>query len=211
MDRLSARGQRLELRLRPAPMVARGQRAAALCPARGVRPGDDRPGEKIRHTPRRLPLQFTDGHPESDDGLFRTATCCSYSTGIRRPRYPITKYGCGFRAVTARSSRPTSAVSAARSGPTCGGSISPTPCRGTSCPASASTTPRARRRFSSAKSEGDDQPPAPGGRQTTVSCSSVLPGNPGFGSRRSLSGDENIKKTTTRRCRAGFRTTNSIQ
>lgn len=78
---------------------------------------------------------------------FRTATCCSYSTGIRRPRYPITKYGCGFRAVTARSSRPTSAVSAARSGPTCGGSISPTPCRGTSCPASASTTPRARRRF----------------------------------------------------------------
>ena len=26
--------------------------------------------KKIRHTPRRLPLQFTDGHPESDDGLF---------------------------------------------------------------------------------------------------------------------------------------------
>ena len=118
------------------------------------------------------------------------------------------------RAVTARSSRPTSAVSAARSGPTCGGSISPTPCRGMNCPASASTTLRARRRFSSEKREGEDQPPAlpaPGGRKTTVSCSSVLPGNPGFGSRRSLSDNENIKKTTIHRCRAGFQTTISIQ
>ena len=39
MDRLSARGQRLELRLRPATMVARGQRTACATPSSGSSTG----------------------------------------------------------------------------------------------------------------------------------------------------------------------------
>ena len=54
MDRLPARRQRLELRPRPAAVVAGRERVAALCVAGRFRQGDDQTGETLQGAGRRL-------------------------------------------------------------------------------------------------------------------------------------------------------------
>ena len=79
----------------------------------------------------------------------RTAGYCSSSTGTPRRRYPTTNCPSGPRANTFRCSRPTNGGSAVRSGSRCRSSTSPSRCGATTdrtTPASAYTTPRARRR-----------------------------------------------------------------
>ena len=166
-------------------------------PSSGVRPGDDRPGEKIRHTPRRRTLTiYRSDSPESDDGLFARRPAVRIQLASVGLDTQLRSTGTGSGPLPPDASRPTSAVSAARSGPTCGGSISPTPCRGMNCPASASTTLRARRRSSFAKSDPDTLPaPCTGPK---------IPDN----ARKT---EKIAKRQTIHRCRAGFRTTNSIQ
>ena len=61
VDRLPARGQRLELCPCTAPVVALAQRPAALFVARGFRPGDDPPRAQIQGARRRLSLQPAHG------------------------------------------------------------------------------------------------------------------------------------------------------
>ena len=144
------RGQRLELRLRPAPMVARGQRAAALCPARGVRPGDDRPGEKNTAYSATATLTIYRWTPRIRRWPFRTATCCSSSTGTPRRRFPTTSCPCRRPANTCPCSRPTNGVSAGRSGRRWTASTSRSRRRTGITPSgriSASTILRARRRY----------------------------------------------------------------
>ena len=74
VDRLPARRQRLELRPRPAAVVARPQRAAALLVARRLRPGDDPPDPQIQGPRGRLRLEPADGRAEQDDGLLARAS-----------------------------------------------------------------------------------------------------------------------------------------
>lgn len=122
--------------------------------ARGVRPGDDRPGEKygilrdgypynLQMDTQNQTMAFSHGDLLFVFNWHPSASIPNYEVRVRVPgRY-----------------RPILSTDERRFGGTertdMRGSISPTPCRGRACPASASTTPRARRRSSFAKSDPD--------------------------------------------------------
>ena len=69
VDRLPARRQRLELRPRPAAMVAGEERVPALLVAGGFRQGDDKAGEALQGTRGQLCLEPRDGRVQQDDGF----------------------------------------------------------------------------------------------------------------------------------------------
>ena len=79
------------LRPRPPAVVARRGRSAALLVAGGIRPGNARAGQTLRHIARRLSLLPANGRPQPDDRLFARAARLrlQLASGSIDPRLPL--------------------------------------------------------------------------------------------------------------------------